>query len=119
MKLGDKIIVAGVVLIPLALSGFCAFTALNALQRASVNWRWAAAASLAFLVVAAAVGLVTAGTLLWTQGGELRVTLVLRTAYALMPGALTAVQPEGVDAYERHYHGDPARAVRTAARALG
>jgi hypothetical protein len=45
MKLGDKLIVAGVVLIPLALSGWCAFAALNALERASLNWRWAAAAS--------------------------------------------------------------------------
>ena len=63
MKLSDKLIVAGVVLIPLALSGFCAFAALNALERASVHWRSAAAASLAFLVIAAAAGLITAGIL--------------------------------------------------------
>ena len=63
MKLGDKLIVAGVVLIPLALSVFCAFAALNALERASVNWRSAAAASLGFLVIAAAAGLITAGIL--------------------------------------------------------
>jgi hypothetical protein len=64
MKPSDKLIVAGVVLIPLVLSGFCAFKALNALERASVHWRGAAAASLGFLVIAAAVGLVTAGILL-------------------------------------------------------
>ena len=60
MTLGDKLIVTGVVLIPLALSGFCAFTAFNALERASVHWRLAAAASLAFLIIAAAAGLITA-----------------------------------------------------------
>ncbi len=66
-------------------------------------------------IAVSSLGPVTAGTLLWTQGGALRVTLVLRTAYALTPGALTPVQPEGVAAQDRHHHGDPARAVRTAA----
>jgi hypothetical protein len=67
MKLRDKLIVVSVVLIPLALSGFCAFTALNALRRASLGWRGAAAASLAFLVIAAAAGLITTGVLLRKQ----------------------------------------------------
>ena len=60
-------------------------------------------------------GSLEAGTLLWTRGGALHVTLVLRTTYALGAGPPTLLAAGAVEGEDHHYQGDPARAVRTAA----
>jgi hypothetical protein len=64
-------------------------------------------------MVISSLGQVSGGTLLWTFDGELRVTVVLRTAYALAAGNLEPREPEAIALHDRHYADDPARAVRT------
>ncbi len=59
-------------------------------------------------------GSLAAASLLWTHRGALLVTVVLKTAYALVAGPAAAVAPDPVDDEDRHYRDDPARAVRSA-----
>ncbi len=64
-------------------------------------------------IAVSSFGPVEAGTLLWTQGARLHATLVLRTAFALMPGVLAHAPAGGVERVERHFQSDETRPVRT------
>lgn len=61
------------------------------------------------------IGLLAASAMAWRAAGRLRVTIIAKATFTLMPDAeMSLGAPENVLRGDAHYSGDPQRSVRAA-----